>query len=203
MTSNNFDFFCGIDISKDKLDCTFIDNNKNKIYYSKIPNNEQGIRKMLRYAKKYNIQLDKSIFCCKNTGNYTLCLANLLHELGYSLWIENTISISKSLELNRGKNDLIDSFRIAKYALRYIDKCVLWSPSSKSIQKMEHLFSLRDMLQKTITLLTVPLKESKNVTDKKFHNKLENLNASSINSLKESLEKVDRELELTISEDGD
>ncbi len=79
---------------------------------------------------------------------------------------------SGTLQLTRGKNDQIDSYRIAKYALRFKDKSVLWTPSNEYLEKAKHLFALRERLQKSIKQLTVPLNEFRNIIDKKFHNKL-------------------------------
>ncbi len=96
MNDNNFNFFCGIDISKRTLDFTFIDDNKNKLFSLQVSNNKKEIKKLLNYSKKYNIELTKTLFCCENTGSYTFTVANQLHESNYNLWVENPVTIIKS-----------------------------------------------------------------------------------------------------------
>ena len=41
MNDTNFNFFCGIDISKKTLDFTFIDNNKNKLFSLQVSNDNK------------------------------------------------------------------------------------------------------------------------------------------------------------------
>jgi transposase len=201
MNDTDFNFFCGIDISKKDLDFTFIDENKNKLFFLKVSNTKVGIKKLLKYSKQYGIELNKTLFCCENTGIYTLVLANLLHKYNYNLWVENALSIINSQGITRGKNDQIDSYRIAKYSLRFKDKCTLWTPSNRSLEKVKHLFTLRERLQKSIKQLTVPLNEVKNIIDKKFYNQLKQLSDSPLKSLKEGLKTVNKDLENIISED--
>ena len=165
MNDTTFNFFCGIDISKNTLDFTFADDKKNKLFSGRVSNDKKGIKKLLNHSKKNNIELSKMLFCCENTGIYTTVLATLLHEHKCNLWIENAVSIIKSQGLTRGKNDLIDSYRIAQYALRFKDKCILWKPNNKNLEKVKHLFALRARLQKTIKQLTVPLNEALNIVD--------------------------------------
>ena len=47
MNDTNYKFFCGIDISKNTLDFTFIDQNKNKLFSLQTSNNKRGIKKLL------------------------------------------------------------------------------------------------------------------------------------------------------------
>ncbi|MCP3659048.1 MAG: IS110 family transposase [Bacteroidetes bacterium] len=201
MNDNNYNFFCGIDISKRTLDFTFIGDNKNKLFSLQVANNKKGIKKLLNYSKKYNIELNKTLFCCENTGIYTFVLANLLHEYNFNLWIENAITIARSQGLTRGKNDLIDSYRIALYANRHIDKLILWSPKSKSLEKMKFLFAQRARTIKAITLLKVPLNEAKNIVDERFLKKLKKANQISIDALKEDLKNIDKDLDILICQD--
>lgn len=201
MNNINFDFFCGIDISKNTLDFTIINHNKNKLLSKQVSNNKKGVKNLLNYIKKLNIKLSHTLFCCENTGIYTLNLANSLHEVNCNLWIENAIEIKKSQGLTRGKNDLIDSFRIACYALRFNDKCNLWNPPNKNIEKIKLLFALRDRIQKNINMLEIPLNETKSIIDKKFYNQLKKCTEDSLKSLKEDFKKVNKDLEEIIFED--
>ena len=134
MTS--FNFFVGVDISKLTLDFTVI-SEQEKIFYLQVSNDKKGICKFLKQAKKHKLDLGNTLFCCENTGIYTYPLASYLHENSYKLWVENPISIVKSQGFVRGKNDQIDSFRIAKYAKRFQDKCVLWTPKNEVLEQIK------------------------------------------------------------------
>lgn len=203
MNDTNFTFFCGIDVSKKTLDFTFIDKDKNKLFYLQVSNDKKGIKKLLNHSKKYKIELSNTLFCCENTGIYSVVLANSLYQNNCNLWIENAVTIIKSQGLTRGKNDVIDSFRIASYALRFKDNCTLWMPSNNNLEKLKHLFALRDRLQKTIKSLEIPLNEVKNIVDKQFYKQLRDSNDSSLKALRQDLKKVDKKLEDTIWEDED
>ena len=198
MNNNNYDFFCGIDISKETLDFSIIDLNKKKLFYSQVTNNSKGIKKLISLTKKHCLELNKVLFCCENTGIYTLLLSNLLHDFECNLWVENGYTIAKSQGLVRGKDDSIDSYRIATYALRHIDKHILWTPTNKSLENIKQLFSSRERLQKAITLIEVPIEESKNIVDKKTYQMLKNSCKKALISLKADLKKINEDLESLI-----
>ncbi len=198
---HNFDSYCGIDISKNYLDCTLINSSNKNLNYIKVPYDNKGMKKIFNLCKKYDADFTKTIFCCENIGSYTNKLSNFLHKYKYNLWIENALSIVKSQGLARGKNDLIDSFRIAQYALRFKDRCRLYQPNSRSLDNLKHLFALRDRLQKTIKSLQVPLKEAQNNIDEKIYKILKSTSKDSLDALKKDLKKVDLELENTVSND--
>lgn len=201
MKNTEYDFFCGIDISKKTLDFCFIKSEGTKICALRVSNDKKGIKQAFKEARKEGIALKKTLFCCENTGIYTLTLANFLTEIKLKLWVENAVEIKKSQGLTRGKNDLIDAKRIAQYAIRFKDRCQFWSPKGDVLSKMKYLFSLRDRLAKSINSLKVPLKESKGFIDKKFQNQLENAVLKALKSLKEDLKQVEKDLEALIEED--
>ena len=199
----SFDFYCGIDISKDYLDCTLINSNNKKLHYIKVAYNSKGMKKILNHCKKYDVDFSKTLFCCENTGSYTDKLSTFLYKNKCKLWVENALKILKSQGLTRGKNDSIDSFRIAQYALRFKDRCKLYQPNSESLDKLKHLFALRDRLQKAIKALEVPLNEAKKNIKKKSYEILKSTSKDSLEALKKDLKKVELELENTISSDDE
>ena len=201
MNDKKYNFFCGIDVSKHTLDFTCINNKKDKVFYMKVSNNKKGINTVINHIKKHNIDLNKVLFCCENTGIYTLVLTKLLYENKYNIWVENAVKIIRSQGLTRGKNDIIDSLRIAIYAFRFEDKCTLWKPSTKSMEKIKHLYALRERLQKCINQLKVPQKESLNIIDKKFQKQLTKINEGPLKELKTTLECVNKEIEKNIVEE--
>ncbi len=196
-----YKYYAGIDISKKTLDITVIDQNKKKLIYLQVTNSQKGIKQILKKCKNEKIDLYKTLFCCENTGIYTTILSKVLQENKIDIWVENPHAINKSKGITRGKNDIIDSYRISTYALRFRDKSVLWKPNSESLEKLKQFFMLRDRILENITRLKTPLNESKNFIDKKFHTQLKKAISKSIRSLEEDLKRVERELEIVIKED--
>ena len=45
MNDTNYDFFCGIDISKKTLDFTFINKEETKLFFLQTSNDKKGIKK--------------------------------------------------------------------------------------------------------------------------------------------------------------
>lgn len=71
------------------------------------------------------------------------------------------LRIKESLGFSRGKNDKIDSYRIARYAYLHQDEARLWMPQRKVVQQLAHLTTLRKRLLKTKVALQQPLNETK------------------------------------------
>ena len=61
--------------------------------------------------------------------------------------------------MDRGKNDKVDSKRIALYASKNLDRLRLWKPTSSTLQKIRHLAALRERLVETKKRLATPVKE--------------------------------------------
>ncbi len=75
------------------------------------------------------------------------------------VWIEHAAQIKKSTALARGKNDKVDSQRIALYATKNLDRLRLWKPMDTTLEKIKHLATLRERIVDTQKRLLVPIKE--------------------------------------------
>ena len=117
-----YKFFVGVDVSKATLDLVLRDSNE-VISHQCIPNTKQGINKCFKeWEKKKNISLGNVLVCLENTGRYMNILLKACVSLGYDAWVENALSIKRSMGLQRGKNDKVDASRIAEYALGILTK---------------------------------------------------------------------------------
>lgn len=56
------------------------------------------------------------LFCMEHTGIYGRLFQHFLQDHQLALWIESGLQIKRSQGIQRGKNDKVDSFRIAVYA---------------------------------------------------------------------------------------
>ncbi len=200
--NNCLNYFVGIDVSKNTLDFSIVLKDT-KIFSLQVKNNLRGFNKFIKQAKKYNINLDQALFCCENTGIYSLKLTEFIQKYNYKLWLENPSAILKSQGLVRGKSDLIDSHRIAIYAQRFQDKCKIWYPKNNTLSKMQGLFKLRERILNSINILKKPLQESKNILDKEMQNILEKSCSKSLKSMQEDLKEIEDKLDKLLEEDSE
>lgn len=125
----------------------------------------------------------------EHTGLYTRQLQDHLLVMGANVWLESSLQIKRSLGLNRGKNDRIDSMRIAEYACRYSDKANTVAFCSRSAQQLKDLLPSRSRLNKAYSSIKVSMKEFKRV-DQEQGMQLEALNLAAIRGIKQSIKEV-------------
>lgn len=197
-----YNYFIGIDISKDTLEFGLL--KENKILLNKnVPNSIKGIQTFIKEAKVYpGFSFSTVLFCMEHTGIYNNHLLKFLVEKQCYIWLERGAQIKYSLGIQRGKNDKIDAERIAVYAYKNRESVKLWTPPREIIQQLRSLTSLRSRLLKCLSQLSVPLKERKLFCHKKSQIKLEeSLCKSSISSLKKDLDMVTKQIQKIIIQD--
>lgn len=151
-------FFVGIDISKDWLDVAIC--NDSSLDYSdtfRVVNSINGIRKMIRQCVKIDKQAELW-FCFEHTGNYGLLLSHLLEQAQFTYSAVPAIEIIKSVGMTRGKNDMVDARRIARYAATNRLKLKKTSLPGEAIMRIKSLLTYRDQLVKISTQLQNSLK---------------------------------------------
>ena len=66
----SYQWFIGIDVSKQTLDITILNNSEKKMY-EQVINSDQSIKSFLKkMVKDQNIILDDCLFCLEHTGIY-------------------------------------------------------------------------------------------------------------------------------------
>ena len=63
-----YSYFCGIDISKNHVDLSLIDNGGNHVFTAQSPNQEAELCELLDKLPAEN--LSRVLFCAENTGMY-------------------------------------------------------------------------------------------------------------------------------------
>jgi transposase len=111
-------YFVGIDVSKATLDVT-VCNLKKESFYSKFTNNNKGHKQLLSWLKANNVDVMETVFCMENTGLYSRGLSLFLTGRSVKVWVVMPITIKRSIGLQRGKNDKVDSFRISQFAMKH------------------------------------------------------------------------------------
>jgi transposase len=107
------------------------------------------MEELMQWLQTLEEDFSRSLFCMEATGLYCFVLTDFLARHEIDTWIEHAAQIKKSTALARGKNDKVDSKRIALYASKNLDRLRLWKPTSATLQKIKHLAALRERLVDT------------------------------------------------------
>ena len=145
-------------------------------------------------SKLEGFSMSKAVFCLEHTGIYSNHLLSCLYKKKANICLESASQIKKSLGNLRGKNDKVDSMRIATYAYKNRDELRLWSPRREEVQQLAHLSSTRSRLIKTKKILKTPLKEYGTFVKKKAAKQNTSLCNKALNGIEASLEGVEKEI---------
>ncbi len=196
----NYKHIIGIDISKMHLDLCLTHNNK-PIYQARITNSHQGFKVLEKKLKSLKIKLDQVMFCCENTGIYNHCLLDFIQKKQAHLWLENPLTIKKSLGLTRGKSDEEDAKRIATYAFRYQDKYKPWQPPTKRIVQLTKLWRRRRRLVKQQTQIQQYLTDVKAMEGKSAYMEEKRGYQITLSAIKKNIKQVEQDLKNILASD--
>ncbi len=191
----------GIDVSKQSIDACLIRNSDGQVFESKFHNNLSGFRHLKRWCKQMECECDSTTLCCmEHTGLYTRLLVHYLVSREVRVWLESSLQIKRSQGLVRGKSDKIDAQRIARYAHVYQNKAQVMQVSVLTLEKLKDLQANRKRLLKALQSLRTSVQELKQF-DPSTGKAVEQVNKEAIRGLEKSLDKVDEQILVQISED--
>lgn len=197
---NKFDYFIGIDVSKETLDINIVYKG-NSINNKCIENKGKNIIILLNeWISLYKLNWDTIVFCMEHTGIYNNHLLDVLLKNNANIYLENPIHIKRSLGLVRGKNDKIDALRIAVFAFKNVDDIKLWTPERKVVKTLRGLLTTRERLVQAIENLTIPIGESKEF-DKEIYKSIKQACKASVSALKKDLQKINKSIIDVINSD--
>ncbi|SOD17639.1 IS110 family transposase [Pedobacter xixiisoli] len=154
-----FDHFFGVDVSKNDLDITMMFRRTTLAHY-KIGNNTYEIQNFIKAAKQeHGVSIRSSVFGMEQTGIYCNHLLAVLEKIKANVIVQNALHIKNSLGTIRGKNDKLDSQRIARYLLKSRDELLLRQVKRPIILELTRLTALRERLISVQTSLRTPLGE--------------------------------------------
>ena len=188
--------FLGVDVSKDKLDISFTVDGQ-KFDSIAILNNESSILGFFDYLK-ITYKKTSFFFGYEATSNYMHVLQKLLHASKHQQIMINPYMMSHYLKhLNsRIKTDLVDSVGITKYlmTLESNDFKTIYCDSEKVLKKYTSTIDILrkldtqlknfvhsqkelkiDLLDTTIALLLIKIKDTKKTLEKEAQNVLKEL----------------------------
>lgn len=196
-----FEFFIGIDVSKNELDFAVIQG-KALLFHQEIVNNPKSISSFINELKMIKgFKLEKAVFCMEHTGIYTAHLLSGLHKKKANLCLEPATQIRNSLGNIRGKNDKIDAIRIAEYACKNQEDLTLWVPKRLVIQHLAHLATTRARLIKAKNMLTVSLAEAKAFLPKEIIKKDSGLCSHTVKAMESDIQKIDKIIDGIVASD--
>lgn len=191
--------FFGVDISKKTIDVTMLQNNLN--VHKQFSNDELGMQQLLSWVKALKVKTDETLFCMEATGLYCFTLTHFLVNNAIDTWIEHAAQIKKATALARGKNDKVDSLRIAAYASKNLERLRLWKPMNSALEKIKHLATLRDRIVETQKKLIVPIKEFEDVGNVEMAKILTKTIKKSIAALDTDLQNIEKQILKILNED--
>jgi transposase len=140
----------GIDVSKAKLDCAWLDEN-NKLKAKVFPNALAGWAGLIEWSlKSTGLPIGDLHFVMEATGVYHEQLAIYLYDKGANVSVVNPAQVKyygQSLGI-RGKNDKKDSVVLARYGLHENPKS--WQPEAIEIRTLKALVARLDSLEKDL-----------------------------------------------------
>jgi len=193
--------FVGIDVSRDTLDfCVVVDGISHQHYCIANRTVDIGstIKKIMRSSGS---TFDDTIFCMEHTGIYNLPLIKWLQSHDAKIWMESGVHIRKTLGLVRGKNDKVDSMRIAMYAFINRHKIKFWKAPRKLIARIAALLSQRSRLNKAKKQLCTANKEQKLFMDKDIMSSLNIYTQKTVVVINKQILAIENEILSLIKED--
>ena len=191
--------FFGVDVSKKTVDITHAYNQQ--FTHRQFTNDNDGMEKLLQWLHELDPVFEETLFCMEATGLYCFPLTRFLAANAIDTWIEHAAQIKKATALARGKNDKVDSQRIANYATKYLDRIRLWKPMDATLEKIKHLASLRDRLVETKKKLISPIKEFEDMGNLTMVRLLNKTIKNSLTAIDKDLEKVESSIKEIVNED--
>ena len=196
----NQNSYIGIDVSKLTIDVCII-TQSGKQDYHQFENTGKEFKRMEQWLfKKDYFSYEESLFCLEHTGLYTRELLSYLLQRQANVWMESALHLKRSMGMTRGKNDKVDSYRIARYAMTNSDKAVLMKLSSGTLQKLKDLMANRERLLKNYQSLKIATQELVRV-DKTMGKELMKLNDAALKGMLKSKVKVEKRMLQLINED--
>jgi transposase len=158
--------FIGIDISKLTIDVAILFSDQDNFCHCQFQNNKPGFKKLIKWVKSFKPNNEYELFFgFEETGKYSINISNFFTDLSLKFVCENPFKIKRSMGIIRGKNDKDDSKMIALYLKRNYQELRIETGTSKVIQELKQLNSLRERLLKDRSIHKTRFKETKILTE--------------------------------------
>lgn len=196
-----FEFFIGIDVSKNELDFAVQQGNC-FLFHREIANEPLAINSFLKELSKLpGFKLSKALFCMEHTGIYNNHSLTCLYKKKAQVCLEAATQIRSCMGNIRGKNDKIDAIRIAVYAYERHPKLRLWQPKREVVNQLAHLAATRSRLISVKKQLKVPLGEQACFNTGKISRQSLQICSHTLKALDQDIARADKAIEQLIASD--
>lgn len=200
-------FFIGIDVSKYSIDAAFIvqsGSERSDPIWQVFDNKDSGLSTFKKWLISNSIPFNNNtLIVIENTGLYHRQLMNFCFKNKLQLCIENGAQVKWSLGIARGKNDIVDSRRLATYACRFADRLKPAPALQKGIQAIKDLITLRSRQLVQVKSLQANLKELASTTSAAAVKELEKIHAPVIKAVKTAIKKMEESIIKKINDNAD
>jgi len=198
---NKFKHFLGIDVSKDYFDAVvLVSGKKENAIHNQFSNDLKGIKSLVVWLKEQEADFENTLVCLEHTGMYGKLIVKYLTVYKFTIWVEMSLKIIRSIGVQRGKNDKLDAERIAYYAMKNVDEAQIFTTPRKEIEKIRNLLSLREKLVETQTHLKRNAKELSQF-DKEVAKFSATLQKNTLKGIALDLKSIEKQLDTIIKED--
>ena len=159
----SFDYFIGIDVSKDKFDTCGITGDGSKLFQFSATMDRKGFEKLKRQLAA--VSISSALIWMESTASYHVNLFSYLVSEGYKVLLINNLLISNyvKMQLRKTKTDKKDAVVIAQFLLANGDTLVQRATPSL-ISDLRDLSRQRERLLDEMTALKVEIKQLLNIT---------------------------------------
>lgn len=196
----DFTHFIGIDVSKETLDFSVLKTG-DLLFHLQVENSLKGIKTFMNHLRKSDNKADRFLFCVEHTGVYNYHLLEYItaHEL--DIWVESASRIKASGGLQRGKNDKVDSFRIAQYAYKNKEYAKLWQAPREVIIQLKRLLAMRQRCVNLKKQASVPVNENVSFSSKSLSKLEARLFKQTLIALDKDLKGIEKSIKQIIDSD--
>jgi transposase len=197
-TVNKKQIHIGVDVSKKTLDvCCLVENQR---LFTQISNTSKSVKSFInKVSKQYTGYLIN--VCIENTGYYNWPIYEAISDMCVNLYVINSLHLKRSLGLIRGKNDKIDSKRIADFLQLHYPKLTPYKISRKEIRIIQALLAQRKRLVSIRTSLKAPVEELKAIGCNQVLKQLSKSNQLIIKQIDKQILEVEKQIMEIIEND--
>lgn len=187
----------GIDVSKETLDVHIHSKKKHCVF----ENSPKEIKEMINWAlENSSFGKQETMFTFEHTGLYSHQLSATLSAQGMMYTAIPGLEIKRSLGLVRGKDDKVDSEKIALYAYRLREEIKPSQMPPEELLSLKRLLSIRDRMVKQRAGYKASLGEEKRVLEKKYNKILFEAQEQIIKNFSREIGKIEKAIEKIIKE---
>lgn len=187
-------FFIGIDLSKTYFDASIVGLDGKKLAHKRLDNTPEAFPSLLDWVARTTQEQTALLFCLEHTGAYGRRLCHFLQDCRQALWIESPLQIKRSLGILRGKNDRIDSLRIARYAQLRQYQAQLSPIYDPALEQLHDLLTTRNRLIGACSSLTKAQNELA-WADAESHRIVSGVQQAAIEGLNSSIRQTERAID--------